>query len=237
MTQRKRGLALTWMLIVHVGCSAATPSIADSSEEASTSEELFPHGMLLTIPGTIDEENRYLPAVRISTVIIDADHKKHYKPCSGVLIHPRLVITAGHCVCLERSPTAQEQVPPQASPRSKVTRRSTALTRAEALEGVGRITGIIDNKSLCARDTIVTTLIYSSHDGHRGGQQELRVPAWVPLATCRASTPTGAAGPGARRRPGASGAPCGPRARPPGPSARDSSEKPRPRGFLGAAAS
>jgi hypothetical protein len=51
--------------------------------------------------------------------------------CSGVIIHPRLVLTAGHCVCPRRN--------------------------ASSLEGPGKT--LIDNSS-CARFATVTTVAY-----------------------------------------------------------------------------
>lgn len=77
------------------------------------------------------------------------------KPCSGVLIHPRLVITAGHCVCLSRQPTPQERLPAQGKPQKK----SRAVTRAQELVGV-TITEIIDKDSQCASDPLVTAVQY-----------------------------------------------------------------------------
>jgi hypothetical protein len=170
MTARRTSLGLTLVLMLHAGCSAATPTLEASSQEFLEPEELFPQGLLLAVPGQVDEKNEYLPAVKVSSVIIDPSRKKHFKPCSGVLIHPRVVITAGHCVCLERSPTPQDGLPSKGLASRKAAERASVVTQAEALEGVERITGIIDNKSQCATQTTVTTTVYSSHEGRRGTQ-------------------------------------------------------------------
>ncbi|HVG62564.1 MAG TPA: trypsin-like serine protease [Hyalangium sp.] len=153
------------LIILQTACSTVTPALGDTSQDTLDPEDLFPQGMLLTIPGWTDSENKYLPAVKVSSVIIDSARRRHYRPCTGVLVDPRLVITAGHCVCIERAPTQQEQVHTKGEEPKKAAKNPAVLTQAAALSGVARITGIIDNKSPCAATTTVTTMVYSSQNG------------------------------------------------------------------------
>jgi hypothetical protein len=82
--------------------------------------------------------------------------------CSGVLIHPRLVITAGHCVCARRPPTAHDQGA-QAQPgvSSGPARQGRPVQRAAVLQGV-ELTGIIDARSPCAQSAEVFTASYAA---------------------------------------------------------------------------
>jgi hypothetical protein len=159
--------------VAPLGCSSSAATIAEISRTPDTSEELFPHGALLVGPGPRDTTNQFLPAVMVSTALITPQGDKSYKPCSGVLIHPRLVITAGHCVCWSRAPTSQEQ-PSQTLSTTKGQRpgKSGVRTRAEELRGV-TLTEIIDKHSPCATSTTVTTVVYSPSKKGRPGSQIL----------------------------------------------------------------
>jgi hypothetical protein len=76
--------------------------------------------------GKVDLENRYS-----STVMVAADEPFFEMRCSGVLLAPRLVLTAAHCMCMGRK-----------------------ATRPGGMEGT-----LMDN-SRCARNATVTTVLY-----------------------------------------------------------------------------
>ncbi|WP_224369122.1 trypsin-like serine protease [Hyalangium versicolor] len=99
----------------------------------------------------------------LSTIIVDAAGDRHFLPCSGVLIHRRLVITAGHCVCLPRMPEPGD-VPAPAVSLSYVGPLRPQLTRAGELRDVA-LRSILDKKSPCARTTLVTASRYKRTKG------------------------------------------------------------------------
>ncbi|MCY1083264.1 hypothetical protein [Archangium lansingense] len=142
-------------LVFHAACSASTPTLGEPWDEFPASEELLPQGVLLTGPGPTDVENKFLPAVMVTAAMTDSTGRRVMKPCSGVLIHPRLVITAGHCICLSRRPTPQELLPARGKPQEK----SRAVARDRELVGV-TLTEIIDKDSQCASEPLVTAVQY-----------------------------------------------------------------------------
>ncbi|HLL00525.1 MAG TPA: serine protease [Myxococcaceae bacterium] len=68
---------------------------ADSQAELEELQPLDRH--LFLAAGTLDEGNRYA-----STVMVTAYEPMPQTICSGILLNPRLVLTAGHCVCPKR---------------------------------------------------------------------------------------------------------------------------------------
>jgi len=79
------------------GCNPANPA-----HTAAPSRDLIGIQTPVVAQGTIDSLNRFLSTAKISAVIPVPGIGHHEADCSGVLIDNRVVITAAHCVCLER---------------------------------------------------------------------------------------------------------------------------------------
>ena len=138
------------------GCSA--PQAA--SRESPSLTDVARSSSFLVDPGTLDVENVYLPAVLVLATIVDSSGKLYPSACSGVFVHPRVVITAGHCLCLVHPPTPQDERRPEKPAKGEV------VTRAHELQGAA-VTGILDKRSSCAQLANVFTLAY--HSGTDGG--------------------------------------------------------------------
>ena len=59
-------------------------------------------GRLFLLGAQVDIENLYPSAVMVTT---DDPNMANRGSCSGVVIGPRLILTAGHCVCMQRQAT------------------------------------------------------------------------------------------------------------------------------------
>ena len=109
-------LAWNWWLVVLLsGCGWCSPRPPAEPSQASVAlsdaggldekELLFGVNSFLPViqfrvEGEPDAHNRYPSVVRIRPQPLE--FKARLRQCSGVIIAPRLVLTAGHCVCWQR---------------------------------------------------------------------------------------------------------------------------------------
>lgn len=107
-------------------------------------------------PGQLDEANRYLPAVSVNT---PAKKSEGEDDCSGVLIAPRLILTAGHCVCMRRPFTASDAARVKSSLAKVLSSQSENLRVAVLKKLVGIAHTIVDGSS-CADLATVTVIRY-----------------------------------------------------------------------------
>jgi len=134
-------MGLLAVLVSCQGCQESEPGSSGPhprpvSVEMDTLESNFYEGMewdladtrMHRFAGTMDTKNRYT-----STVMLSMDEPIKSVDCSGILLAPRLVLTAGSCVCARREVTT--------SPASG---------------------GVLLDSSRCVEQVFVTTVLYES---------------------------------------------------------------------------
>ena len=104
-------LLVSYMLSLCLGCTGGTvvtPSTDCAAEPrlVGGASQVLPQWVNLqthfaTLNAVEDLTNRYLSTVTVT----DAPLPPYKSFCSGILVHSRLVITAGHCVCLPQHPS------------------------------------------------------------------------------------------------------------------------------------
>ncbi|HYI02261.1 trypsin-like serine protease [Hyalangium sp.] len=129
MPHEKSRFAMLLAIVVFVsgGCSAASNPLNTPPDSFAVGDEIS-----IVSESTIDSLNLYGSAVKVKTTIFNSMKGHVEMTCSGVLVHSRLVLTAGHCVCDARMPKPPEPVD----------------------------TTIIDRRAPCARTATITFLTY-----------------------------------------------------------------------------
>jgi hypothetical protein len=157
-------LLLLLMPLIYGGCMG-NASVRASSREAHPEPNGILRDRIPMVSGPRDLENRYLPAIRVTAKEKrEAETKRAPKlgrvspsaDCSGVLIAPHLVLTAGHCVCMMRPFTA----PAAEVRKDSLPQRTGLIMRSNAFMN-GPVTAIIDS-SECAKTVMIRTVIYET---------------------------------------------------------------------------
>jgi hypothetical protein len=169
-------LLLIIVPLVYGGCLGNASVRAPSGEAHHESDGML-LGRIPAVSGPKDLENRYLP-----TIGVYAQEKKDVETgrasllgrvapsaeCSGVLIGPRLVLTAGHCVCMMRPFTA----PPVEEFQDSLPQRTAVIMRSSAFKN-GAVTTTIDS-SECAKRAKIRIVIYDKPTSEDESLREFR---------------------------------------------------------------
>lgn len=149
-------------MMFHGGCA---PEVVHRSAVSNPEFGPFIKTMATVFPGPLDRKNRYLPVVKIST-----PSNKNAAECSGVLISPRLVLTAGHCVCSTRPLSAGDEQKVRAAV-GKTMKSAPVRARGEVSRAVLRGSDAIADGASCAPFSTVTAIAYPpiSADGTAPG--------------------------------------------------------------------
>ena len=96
-------------LLVVLSLSVTALGSGCAGETSSQERTLFRRTSLVRPGSSRDFENHYQSTLRIFVAEKAAQEQGSSGECSGVLIAPRVVLTAGHCVCIVRKLSVSER--------------------------------------------------------------------------------------------------------------------------------
>ncbi|HYH98054.1 trypsin-like serine protease [Hyalangium sp.] len=111
-------------MLMGAGCAGSTPAEHPAPEYVPAEVQLGSEIDVVS-ESRIDSQNRYLFTAALKTRFFVPGQGIRERTCSGVLIDARVVLTAGHCVCL-----ARKSVPPEAAEASFIDRSTCVETTA-----------------------------------------------------------------------------------------------------------
>jgi hypothetical protein len=157
-------LVATALAGANQGCSSSAASRGDSPRGADSFGGPLTRSVSTVHPGQRDVTNRYLPSVGVRTPAKREDGQDN---CSGVLISPHVVVTAGHCVCRKRKLAEADKRKVAASVDKAFSPNSSKEKSALLNEVLEEATTIID-KSSCAELSIISVMTYPPSTGTQG---------------------------------------------------------------------
>ncbi|KFE68530.1 trypsin-like serine protease [Hyalangium minutum] len=123
VSYRSLTVLIRWLgrvaLLLGCACGASAPAERQTAAAYVPAEIQPEMGESIISKGSLDTSNRYK-----ATVLVDGGRG----PCSGVLVAPRVVVTAGHCVCSPHKAT-----PADAPARALIDKTTCARTATIAV--------------------------------------------------------------------------------------------------------